>query len=389
MNAAEIAIFLTTLITLVYFPLNVLQGYFLVRNRKFLARQRATIGPPIPGRRLLVMITTVGQARKVVLEIIRTLWGYGLPLQIAVLAEDDDDFPYPGTTFRVRVPRSYRTPNGSQRKMRAQHYGAGWLARSGFGSETYVVHLDDDSIPSQAYLEYVMQMQGVIGQGAVRLRAHGYSLWATLADMARVTNCACYCTFFNSLGKPMEVHGEGMVIRADLESKFGWDFGTYGAEDLMMGQQVVAAGYRFENIPEHIFIAPPITARDFYKQRRRWFFSAFWSFGKIYSIRKNVVRWLVYRYSLGWLGCIGLILMILDLLVIRPHLPTAIWVMGTFNLVSYFGFYQFGAWKTDRHRYSWKMALLQIPVSVFECAVMIRCWNDPPDRGSFDMIRKI
>lgn len=115
------------------------------------------------------------------------------------------------------------------------------------------------------------------GQGVIRLKSYGKHLFSTLADMIRPSDCDIYCKYFNSKGKPKAVHGEGLVIRSDIEYEIGWDYATYCGEDFLIGQKIVDKGFRFGYIPYDIYISPPLNTKDFYKQRRRWMYGVLWS----------------------------------------------------------------------------------------------------------------
>ncbi len=386
--AGIVAIVSSTLIVL-YAPLAVAQLVLLWRNGRFVRAAAASTlqRPVVAGRRVLVIITTNGQNPSVVEKIARTLGTYTHPgpFEVRTLVEEAD--PYPYSTPCIRVPAGYETPRGSRLKMRALHYGSEWLRLNAYGPETYVVHLDDDSIPSQGYIDWVYRMEEVAGQGNVRLREHGHHLLSTLADLVRVSDCDAWCDYFNRRGKPMAVHGEGLVIRADVESRLGWDFATYGADDFLMGQKLVNEGCSFGCIPHEIFIAPPTTARDFYKQRRRWLISILWARKEVTALRPIALKWILYRYAVGWLGLFGIGLAVVSV-ALRAPIPLPLGFVGVFNLLSYIAFYQYGAWRTDA-RYRWRMFLLQYPVALYEGGTFVYSLLWPPDRRVFDVIRKV
>ena len=167
----------------------------------------------------MVVVTTNGENPEIVEKILAILRGYHTPgrMEVRILAEERDRYPYSAAV--CRVPGSYGTPRGSQHKLRALHWFATALASGGFGAETYVVHLDDDSVPSEGYIDYVFRMRELAGQGNIRLRSHGIHLLSTLADFVRIGDCDAWCDTFNLAGRPMAVHGEGLVIRADIETR--------------------------------------------------------------------------------------------------------------------------------------------------------------------------
>ena len=192
---------------------------------------------PVEGREIVVEITTNGQNPDVVDSITERLRSYDMNLRIYVVKEEHVRHRY--SAMEITVPEDYETPNRSRTKLRALHYAIEWLHSNGCGKEAYICHLDDDSIVEKDYLRHVYGMDGVAVQGEIRLRDYGTHLMSTLADFICVSDCDVYCRHFNSRGKAMFVHGEGLVIRADVEYEFGWDYATYGADDVVMGNLVL------------------------------------------------------------------------------------------------------------------------------------------------------
>ena len=341
------------------------------------------ITDPVKGRRVIIEITTNGQNPDVVDSIIGKLKSYGLDMDIFVVKEERDLHTYPAK--EITVPENYETPRGSRTKLRALHYAINILKKMGYGKEDYILHLDDDSIVERDYIRYVFGMSEVAGQGEIRLRDYGAHLMSTLADFIRVSDCDVYCRHFNKKGKAMFVHGEGLVIRADIEYEFGWDYATYGADDVIMGS-LVSKKYGFGRIPYHVFISPPLTTRDFYKQRRRWLTAIVYARKKLWDISPRLVLFLFYRYIVGWTGIMGIGYIIYSL-IFGFTIPFPILVMSLFNTSSYFAIYQYGALQTNR-KYSPVMLILQYAISVYEAATLWYSIIYPPDTSKFDVIRK-
>ena len=341
------------------------------------------IPDPVKGRRVVVEITTNGQNPDVVDSIIGKLRSYCLDMNIFVVKEERDSHIYPAE--EITVPYDYETPRGSRTKLRALQYAINSLNKMGYGKEDYILHLDDDSIVEKDYIKYVFGMNEVAGQGEIRLRDYGAHLMSTLADFIRVSDCDVYCRHFNKKGKAMFVHGEGLVIRADVEYEFGWDYATYGADDVIMGN-LVSMKYGFGRIPYHIFISPPLTAGDFYKQRRRWLTAIVYARKKLWDISPRLVLFLFYRYIVGWTGIMGIGYVIYSL-IFGFTMPVPILVMSLFNTASYFAIYQYGAMQTNR-KYSPVMIILQYAISIYEAATLWYALIYPPDTSKFDVIRK-
>ena len=336
-------------------------------------------------RRLVVEIVTNGQNPEVVEDIISRLRTYKTKFEIWVLKEDYDRFAY--SANEIVVPSDYSTRNGSYRKMRAMQYGIEYLHNMGYGQETYIIHLDDDSIVNESYIGYVEGMGEEAGQGSIRLRGYGMHLMSTLADMIRVSDCDIYCRNFNEKGKPKLIHGEGLVIRADVEYEIGWDYGGYGAEDFIMGISIASRGYSFGYIPDYVYISPPVNSVDFYKQRRRWSYSIMERRNVIRRLNAKAAAFILYRYAVGFAGIVGWTVWIVEILM-GHHLPLLYTVIGGYNLIMTLGIYEYGVWKTDK-KYAVPMAILMIPTAFYESGAIIYMLLKPPRKNTFDVIKKV
>ena len=356
----RILLFILIFFGIVAAPFSILQPILLIRNRNL---RKYRHRPPVPGRRIMVLITTVGRASSVVNHIIDVTRSDGLDVDIRVLIEDYDHSHYNADT--IVVPESYQTGRNSQNKHRALHYFSQWLKDNGYGSETYVIHLDDDTYVTGEYIQHVFSMVEHAGLGTVRLREYGHSLFSTLADFGRITDYDSYVSFFSHRHRPIGVNGEGLTIRADIESELGWDFGPVAAEDLVMGQRIFAAGYSFGYIPGYVMIAPATTAMDFYRQRRRWVDHFFRSARDVWKLRKAAVLWFGYLYLFGWGTLTGLIIWALVIFV-GYNPPVPVLIILTYELIMAFMSKQYGAWTVKEKRYRLIMLIMQIPVAIFE-----------------------
>ncbi len=358
-------------------PFSILQPILLIMNRNL---RKYKHRPYVAGRRVIILITTVGQASNVVNHIIEVIRGYALDVDIRVLIEEYDRSVY--NADAIVVPESYRTEKNSQNKHRALHYFSQWLSDNGYSSDTYVIHLDDDTYVTREYIQHVFSMEEDAGLGTVRLREYGHSLFSTLADFGRVTDYDSYVSFFSSRHRPIGVNGEGLTIRADIESELGWDFGPVSAEDLVMGQKIFSHGYSFGYIPGYVMIAPATNAKDFYRQRRRWVDHFIKSSRDIWKLRKAAFIWFSYLYTFGWGSLTGLIIWALVVLVgYRPPVPVL--VILTYELIMAFISKQYGAWTVKEKKYRIILLLLQIPVTVFESGTFFY-WAFKRPKGTKD-----
>ena len=341
--------------------------------------------PVVVGRRVAVVICTNGENPDVVEWILSELKGYRAALEFFVIKEERDPFLY--SASMLTVPAGYACPNGSRNKMRALHYGTLKLGELGYGPETYLIFLDDDSLVTREYVAQVWRMTDEAGQGLIRLRSYDAHLMSTLADFIRVTDCEVFCRTFNATGRPHVAHGEGLVVRADVAVEIGWDYGTYGAEDLLMALRIRQRGYRFGLIPAYVLVAPPTSRHDFFRQRRRWLFSFLRAHSEIERASPTALAFGVYRYMLGWTGFIGLYLLLIDF-ALGVQLNWLLFGLSAFNLASYFAAYQFGAASVRSVRHSVVMFLLQFAVAFYEGGTLYWSALRPPSRTSFEVIRK-
>jgi cellulose synthase/poly-beta-1,6-N-acetylglucosamine synthase-like glycosyltransferase len=313
---------------------------------------------------------------------------YPFKLTFAVLKEEKDGNGY-DADISVVVPADYETANKAMYKSRALQYFSEWLKQNEYGSETYIIHLDDDSIVSEEYVRYVLGMNAECGQGSLRLRNYGYSLFSTLSDFGRIVTCDMYCSHSNSKNEPINVHGEGLVIRADVEENIGWDFVSKNMcnEDFLMGQSIFAKGYRFDYIPGGIFIAPPVTAKDFYHQRRRWIYGLFKSMPLAWKMNKKASAYLMFQNSLGWTVFVGCMIWLFSLLY-RVSVPLLFIIIFTIGLAISFIEMQYGVYMA-RAKAKWHVAMfiLQIPVTIFQSATFFYTLLFKPK--SFDVIKKV
>jgi cellulose synthase/poly-beta-1,6-N-acetylglucosamine synthase-like glycosyltransferase len=325
-------------------------------------------------------------ATDVVEKIIRKVRSYNLASEIFVIKEARDTFRY--SCREIAVPADYVPGGGSRNKMRAMQYGIEALHAMGYGKKTYICHLDDDSIVDKPYLMYVKYYLRAEGaQGCIRLRAFGRHLFSSLSDLVRISNCETWCKFCNSRGKPVFVHGEGIVIRADIEYEIGWDYGTYGAEDLLMGLNL-SKKYHFSLVPiGNIYIAPPTTTKDYFKQRRRWFWSILNNDGKIRKLSPGTYLFYIYMYINGVLGLI--MLMAFPLILMFTEFSGLMVAVSVMNVASVYAYYQFGASYMHSLPTSVLMFILQVPVAFYDGLTTIYALVKRPDFTTFETIKKV
>ena len=373
---------------LVYFPYAMYQLYLICyslwRTDKDIMLKHRPLKEP---NNVIVSITTNGMATDVVEKIIKKIEKYGVVSEIFVVKEARDKFTY--SCREIVVPEKYKCKNRSRNKMRAMQYGIEALHEMGYGKETYICHLDDDSIVDRAYLRYVKYYLDTEGaQGCIRLRAWGRHLFSSLSDIVRISNCEAWCKKCNERNKPQFVHGEGLVVRADVEYEIGWDYATYGAEDLTMGLYI-SKKYKFADIPAgHIYIAPPTSVRDYFKQRRRWFWSLLNNRGKVRRLSFKTWIFYMYMYLNGFLGLFALLLFPL-VLILNSGMATFTHFIAVFNILCFCAYYQYGATFMHNSAISALMFILTIPVAFYDGLTIIYSIVRPPDFRTFETIKKV
>ena len=144
------------------------------------------------------------------------------------------------------------------------------LRRGIDGADVKVLLLDDDSVPTAAYLRMALEADADVAQGMIAPRNH-YGRPLSHLDDLRPIHCLAICSWAQASGRPVHVHGEGLCVRASAEHAVGWDNpGAALAEDLVFGQRAAAAGLSWAFLPAAVEITSPWSSRAFVTQRRRW-----------------------------------------------------------------------------------------------------------------------
>jgi egghead protein (zeste-white 4 protein) len=181
----------------------------------------------------------------------------------------------------VNVPPDYETPRGARFKTRANQFAM--EARRAAGENTphcYVYHLDDDTHigkDTAASLAEFIELDGdhyFLAQGVLTF-PHNLtpSRFCRLADSIRPADDLTRFAFFTgALGTPLGgLHGEHLIVRADIEDEIGWDFPNTVIEDAYFAIQF-AMRYprRSTMLNSYSYGASPATITDLVRQRRRW-----------------------------------------------------------------------------------------------------------------------
>jgi hypothetical protein len=181
----------------------------------------------------------------------------------------------------VNVPTEYETPLGARFKTRANQFAmeARRNAREN-GESCYVYHLDDDTHigrDTAASLAEFIELDGdkfYLAQGILAFPHQlTKSKFCRLADSIRPADDLTRFAFFTgALGTPLGgLHGEHLIVRADIEDDIGWDFPDTVIEDAYFAIQfAIRYPRRSTTLNSYSYGASPATITDLVRQRRRW-----------------------------------------------------------------------------------------------------------------------
>lgn len=228
-------------------------------------------------RQLIIQITTAGREEDRVNEIIEQIRSYGLsmPYQVWVVTEPGYPNDYSHADRVLVVPENFSAR--SQKKARALEYSHRIRKAEGLSRrDVKIIFNDDDVTLTKGYIERAFVADYDICEGVVTPRTH-YAVSplshfiASHADDIRTHSCLVYCSVFQGiLGRPLHVHGEGMVVTGEAEDIVTWDWPVIASEDLVFGQRAASTGLKWGWFHEYAEVTSPWTLRDYLVQRRRW-----------------------------------------------------------------------------------------------------------------------
>jgi hypothetical protein len=197
------------------------------------------------------------------------------------LLELQERYAGTGEVQIVVVPRSFRTPNGTLFKARANQYALELRRGAGRnGADTYVYHLDDDThvgadtVASIAEFIHLHHGRYYLAQGVLTFPFElTPSRACRLLDSIRPIDDLTRFRFFTGmLGRPLlGLHGEHLLVRADVEDAIGWDFGPVLVEDAYFALRFSVLHPRRSTVLRSFsYGASPESVADLVRQRRRW-----------------------------------------------------------------------------------------------------------------------
>lgn len=282
---------------------------------------------PAEAKKLIVQITTIGD--DIIAATVRQLRAVldsrdKSPYEIWVVTEVGDHRSYPLVDQVLVVPPDFETPQRTKFKARALEYARLLRLRSGMASYK-VLYIDDDSTVSPAFVDECYDRSFDLLQGVVTIgRPRG--ILAQLDGAVRAMSCLSLCSFFQELSHQLFTHGEGFCIDEAVDRAVSWDYPGWYAEDLIYGAVATRKmGFRMRSTYATVQTNSPVSARQFIKQRRRWF----WTFAKsayLLPLSARIELWGFAILGLGItpLAAAGLALQILGVY----HLPADLTVVS-------------------------------------------------------------
>ena len=247
----------------------------------------------------------------------------------------------------IEVPRDYTTPHGTKYKARASHFATELRTKLKENhSDVYIYHLDDDThvgkdtISSIAEFIETEHNNKYLAQGILTFPYQLSMSWfCKRADGIRpIDDITRFKLFTGDLGTPMAgLHGEHLLIRADIEEEIGWDFGPTLAEDAYFGLSF-AQKYpgKSASLNSYSYGASPANLRDFIKQRKRW---ATGILGVVFDKRfrlktKFPLLYNVSCWVIGPFQFVAVVFIASRVLGVNNTSPVALWIifLWSFNL---------------------------------------------------------
>jgi hypothetical protein len=240
----------------------------------------------------------------------------------------------------VNVPEKYETPNGARFKTRANQFAMETRRTAGENtSEVYVYHLDDDTHigrDTSASLAEFIELDGdryLLAQGVLAF-PHDLtpSRFCRLADAIRPADDLTRFAFFTGvLGTPLGgLHGEHLIVRADVEDEIGWDFPDTVIEDAYFAIQFsMRYPRRSTTLNSYSYGASPASITDLIRQRRRWIEGLLrLAFNRNLPLRPKIpLLYSIFTWSLAPFQFVGLAMLLSCALGIDNTSPVSPWFL--------------------------------------------------------------
>ena len=212
--------------------------------------------------------------------------------------EPSDHRSYPFVDQVLVVPPGFQTSQQAKFKGRAHEYARLYRLRSSLAGYK-VLYIDDDSIPSPAFIDECYNRSFDLLQGPVTIgRPRG--ILSHLDASLRAVSCLSLCSFFQELSHQLFTHGEGFCIDEGVDRAVSWDHPGWYADDLVYGAVATRRmGFRMRSTYATVQTNSPISIRQLIKQRRRWFWA---------TVKSNYLLPLSARLELWGFAILGLVI---------------------------------------------------------------------------------
>ena len=151
--------------------------------------------------------------------------------------------------------------------------------------DVYIFHLDDESLITKQTLCSILSYL----EGNPKPISEGLIVYPVLEKEAiKISNlmdtlrpfCCFECLDMMAGGNPAYIHGSNLLVRSDVEEEVGWENGKTLAEDTLFA---IKARIKFgpEAFGWHGGVVEeksPLTLKDLFRQRRRWFYGLIQNF---------------------------------------------------------------------------------------------------------------
>ncbi len=301
-----------------------------------------------PGRfkRLVIQITTVGKEPDLVRETVAAIRAYELtmPYEIWVVLEPGHDEFYPLADRVIPVPSWFRCK--AVDKARALEFSRLIRARLGWNTaETKILFVDDDTLPTRAYVTKAYGGDYDLCQGVTVVNRHYATRpWTHFLlshlDNIRARNCTIYCSCTQGItGKPLFVHGEGLCVTGLVEDVITWNHPIIASDDLVFGTNAAHAGFSWGYFHEYIQLVSPWSLMDYWKQRKRWTWGNFTAIRRRDILPLSVAIPKAVKYGMGVLSIcasgVGGVLLAMGVTKVPPQAHTVFWTSFTAWFASY------------------------------------------------------
>ncbi len=263
--------------------------------------------------------------------------------------------------------------------------------------DVYVFHLDDESlITKQTLCSILSYLEGdnpkPISEGLIvyPVREKEDLKISNLMDTLRPF-CCFECLEFMHSGNPAYIHGSNLLVRSDIEEEVSWANGITFAEDTLFAINAKIK-YGSEAFGWHGGVVEeksPLTVKDLFKQRRRWFYGLIQNF-KYFCTKEKIRQSL---RALIWTS--GLISGIISIVAFftPQYMPFPLRVFFSLTSLMWLFSYQIGAFLNGKYlslkkRISFHFLALvsAIVIGLLECTTPIFALIKKPK--TFEVIQK-